>query len=346
MSNSKAFDKIDIYSPPVIKIAKLKSHIKGENRVSIKGSSVDYSVVNAIRRSILLYIPIYAFHRSNITIDSERSKHMYNNDLIYSQIETLPIFDIPNDHVLDNPKIYLTNEIMRNIFGHFVREQFEEQVEDEQTTSNIEIAINYKNRTDGYHFLSTHDIILKIDDKISDNYQKREPISLLVLKPGEELYMSAVANMGIAKINASYESSTNVTFKKFSETDYELWYETLGQLNEDTIFEKAVVILQKKLHNLKNHIKEIYGHTENHPPEIKLELHGEDHTIGNLLATTLQRCDMILTAGYDMPHLFTNYIVIRYQIVKKSPKNSIEVLTDCLTYLIDLFSTVHQNWTK
>ena len=64
-------------------------------------------------RTIMMSIPIYGFHRSNIHIEVEKSKNMYNNDLIYNQIETLPIFDIPNYFDLENPETFLSNDVMK-----------------------------------------------------------------------------------------------------------------------------------------------------------------------------------------------------------------------------------------
>ncbi len=59
-------------------------------------------------------IPIYAFHRSNIFIELDKSRHMYNNDLIYNQIETLPIFDIPNYFDLENQKYFYQMMFLKN----------------------------------------------------------------------------------------------------------------------------------------------------------------------------------------------------------------------------------------
>ena len=37
--------------------------------------------------------------------------------MIYNQIETLPIYDIPNYFDLENPELFLPDNIMRTIFG-------------------------------------------------------------------------------------------------------------------------------------------------------------------------------------------------------------------------------------
>ena len=114
---------IDIYKTPDIRAKKLKSEDENEFRIELQGMSVDYSVVNAVRRTIMTSIPVYAFHRSNVVIDTVRSRHMYNNDLIYNLIETLPIFDIPNYFDVEDPKTFLPTEVMMNLYGKFIQNE-------------------------------------------------------------------------------------------------------------------------------------------------------------------------------------------------------------------------------
>ena len=109
-------DVIDIYASPDARVKKIKTENINEFRIELEGNSIDNSVVNALRRTCDMSIPIYAFYRSNISIELDKSKHMYNNDLIYNQIETLPIFDIPNYFDLENPEIFLSSDVSKNLF--------------------------------------------------------------------------------------------------------------------------------------------------------------------------------------------------------------------------------------
>ncbi|XWV25199.1 dna directed rna polymerase subunit [Tupanvirus deep ocean] len=341
-------DRIDIYGDIDVTIRKLQPTNENEFRIEIEGNSVDYSVVNALRRTVMTDIPIYAFHRSNIFIEVKKSRHMYNNDLIYNQIETLPIFDIPNHFDLENPEIFLPTDVMRNLFGNFIQEKYMEEPSEEEksvTEQNkrlfkIELSINVKNNTGADKFVSTHDAVLKIDGKTTNSYLIRKPICILVLKPTEEISLRAEANLGISKMHASYEATTNAIHDEITPTKYHLWYETLEQLDKNLIFTKACIILTKKLENLRTFIKNKYTEERDVSEKIEIQLFGEEHTLGNLLATILQKCEFVERAGYYMPHPFINQITVSYQLNRKSKIGPIQVFIDCVDYLTRLFQLI------
>lgn len=337
-------DSVDIYDEPQIKVKKIKSDVDEELIVELSGHSVDHSVVNAIRRTILTEIPIYGFHRSNINIENKKSRNMYNNDHIYQQIESLVIFDVPNLHDLENPEVYMSNEVMRNLFSNFIQQTYDEDLSSEKPVNHkkmfdIELTISIKNNTDDYMYVSTHHVKLTVNGKVSDSYMKQKAICILVLKPNEELYLQAKANLGIAKLNAAYEATTNAYHEEIKPTKYRIWYETLGQLDKTVIFQKACTILIKKLGNLHEFIKKNYPERESNE-RVQVELYGEDDTLGNLLATVLQKCSYVEKAGYMVPHRQENRVVISYELFKKSKKKPIQVLLDSITYLIALFNQI------
>lgn len=341
--SSRRGEIIDIYQEPDLVLTEIETDNPYEFRIEMEGPSIDHGVVNAVRRSISMYVPVYAFNRINTIVDFKKSKHMYNNDLIYNQLETLPIFDVPNLFDLENPKIFLPTEVFKKLFGNFIPEKYtyetETEIEDfepKKKLLKIELLINYKNETALDKYLTTHDVVLKIDGKISKSYLNRDPISILVLKPNEELHLKSEANLGINKIHGSYEATTIVVHNEITPTKYVLWYETLGQLDKKVIFVKACIILMKKLENLRNFLKENYK-DKNVTSQVEIELYGEDHTIGVLLETVLQRCEKIMTAAYNMPHLFIDKVIIMYQIFDNVKENPIEILKDCISYLIKIF---------
>ena len=247
-------DRIDIYADPDVAIKKLQVSDEKEFRIQIEGKNIDCSIINAIRRTILLSIPIYGFHRSNIYIEVDKSKHMYNNDLIYNQIETLPIYDIPNYFDLENPEIFLSNEVMKNLFGQFIQEKYTTDeatgkeiapVDANKRLFKIELIINTKNTTGSDKFLTTHDVILKVDGKISGSYSIRKPICILVLKPGEEISLRAEANLGISKMHASYEATTNAIYKELAPTSYKDQQLHCLEMGSDAARRKCLDILLK-----------------------------------------------------------------------------------------------------
>lgn len=346
-------DRIDISADPILKIKKLDEENDNELRLQIEGPSIDNSVINALRRTIMMSIPIYAFHRSNIFIEVKKSIYMYNNDLIYNQIETLPIFDIPNYFDLENPEKFLPTDVMRSLFGKFIQEKYVETDVDPNTAQDekietdinkklfkIELSLNVKNNTGSDKYVSTHDAVLKIDNKTSNSYRKRDPISIIVLKPNEEVSLRAEANLGISKMHASYEATTNAIHKEITPMKYILYFETLEQLEKELIFTKACNILKKKLQYLNSFIKKQFSEERDISEIIELQLFGEDHTLGCLLATALQKCEYVETAGYNMPHPFTYQIVIKYKLYAESKKGPIAVLIECNNYLVKVFDTI------
>lgn len=345
VSETKIFnDRIDINSDPDVRVKKLKSANANELRLEIEGNSIDHSVVNAIRRTILMSIPIYAFNRSNIFIEVEKSRNMYNNDFLYNQIETLPIFDVPNYFDLENPELFLPTQVMKQLFSSFVPEKHTEEdnslFDANKKLLKIELSINVKNNTGMDKFVSTHDAVLKIDGEVSNSYKIREPICIMVLKPTEEISLRAEANLGISKMHASYEATTNAFHEEITPTKYHLWYETLEQLDKHVIFTKACIILTKKLENLREFIKKNFEERQKIDEIIEIQLYGEDHTLGNLIATILQKCDEVQKAAYNMPHAFMDQVNIVYQLYPKSKVGPIEFFIKCVDYLIRLFQTI------
>lgn len=345
-------DKIDIYGDIDVTVTKLPSESENELefRAKLEGYNIDHSVANAIRRSVLLYIPVYGFHRSNIRIENEKSYHMYNNDMIFNQIEMLPIYDIPNYWDISDPEVFMSNEVMKKLFSKFIPDKYieeegaenKEAPDDDKKLFNIELTLSVTNTTTEDKFVSTHDAILKIDNKVSNSYLKKDPISILVLKPGENISLSATANLGISKIHAIYEATTNAVSIQNSLTSYEINYESLGQLDKNIIFIKACLILIKKLESLSKYLKKRYANTEEHldTEMTEIELYGEDHTLGNLITTVLQKCEYTIKAGYVMPHPFIDSIISRYVVNKKSKKDPITLILDVIEYLMKLMTKI------
>lgn len=348
-------DRIDIYADPDVSVKKLKPQNNNEFRVELEGMSFDDSVVNALRRTVMMDIPIYAFHRSNIYVEVDKSRNMYNNDLLFNQIETLPIFDIPNYFDLENPETFLPTEVMKNLFGKFIQEKYtdtdtntneEKEVDANKKLFRIELSLVYKNNTGSDYFVNTHDAVLKVDGKIANSYKTRKPISILVLKPGEEISLRAEANLGISKMHASYEATTNAIHEQLSPTKYHLWYETLEQLEKNIIFTKACIILAKKLENLRAYIIEKFKKESETGQIIEIQLYGEDHTLGNLLATVLQKCEFVEKAAYTMPHPFIDQIIVSYKLFNNSKVGPIKVLVDCIDYLTRVFQVIARQAMK
>jgi len=187
--------------------------------------------------------------------------------------------------------------------------------------------------------------VFKIDGKVADNYKKRDPVSIIVLKPEEEVHLRAVANLNVSMVNAIYEATTNAIHKEITSTEYELLYETLGQLNKNVIFEKAIKILIKKLECLEKFVKETYEDNKDDIGNImSVELYGETDTIGYLLTNILQSCEHIERAGYVVPHPFVAHVIIDFQTYKNSKLRPIQVFIKSINYAIKIFNVITKQW--
>lgn len=343
-------DKIDIDSEPNITVTEMKTEFDNEYMIQLSGGSVDNSIVNSLRRTIMQYIPIYGYNRENIVINTSKSHHMYTNDMIYNQIETLPIFDIANDFDLENPNLYLANnKVMVKLFGHFTQQKMantrkisvETIIDENKKILQIEFILNYKNETLKDYFVNTHHAVFKINNVVSKSYIKRTPIDILVLKPGEEIYLKATANLGMDILHASYEATTHAFHKKINNTTYHLWYETLGQIENKIILNKACQILVKKLEYLKSYINDLRNESDV-TNKVEINIYGENHTLGHIITTALQKCKYVIMAGYCMPHVFTDHVKISYILEEKYEKKSIKILIKCIDYLIKVYILIRE----
>src|SRR5207302_1635944 len=96
----------------------------------------------------------------------------------------------------------------------------------------------------------------------------------------------------------------------------------------------------KKLEYLRNFITSKYSEERDPNEIIEIQLFGEEHTLGNLLATILQKSDSVAKAAYVMPHPFIDQITIAYKLTNKAKIGPIKLFVDTIDYLIKLFQKI------
>ena len=335
-----AVEEIDLYETKLDIQCKL--HVPEDPvgfHLELYGKHVDHSVVNAVRRAIMSYVPIYGFPKKLIKFT--RHSTMYNHDKLAGHIEMIPIYDVDNDFDLDK-EIFMTEQILDDLFGTFTKKNYilEELVEEktDKPLKKIEISTETKNSTDKPFFFSTHDLVLKIDNKVSNIYKKRDPVDLFALRPGEDIVFQAEAVLGIESFHSIFEATTPVYYEE-DNRHYHLKFDTLEQLEPMRIFEKACVILTKKLDHLKSFINQTYK-TEPNTTDVLIDLYGEDDTLGNLLATALQRSSYTTLAFYNIPHPLTKQVIIEYKVAANSKIKPIELFVTCIDYCKKVIETI------
>ncbi len=330
-------------SKPDVKI-KISEPTRHNALINLKGKSIDSSVVNAIRRIIYGYIPVYGLHRSQIKI--EKNTSIYTQEMVYCQLEQMPIYDIDNTYDLLSPSKYLSNKMLKDIYGIFLQDEVldvskVDEINIEKIKNfQIELSVNIKNDEPNIRTITSHDVVLMINGKESKNYKKEMPIGMFNLKTGEELVFKADALLGIHRIHTSWDCVSRCIHIKKSDHDYDLSYISLRQLSVESIFKKACQILSGRFSNLKTFLEKNKipmqkndNKNEDNDDIMIFRLYNEDDTLGNLLSTGLQRHKDILSAGYSKPHDLINEIEIAF----KTKKDHQKILINVIEYYIDLF---------
>ena len=194
-------------------------------------------------------------------------------------------------------------------------------------------------------WVTTHHIKLKVNGKTDRGYLDQDPISILVLKPGEKISLTATAMLGISIANSIFDAACDMKYVKNADDKYTIEYQTLGQLSSLIIFKKACTILKKKTEFLKKYITDNFQE-RGIDEDINIELFGEDSTMGCLLATVLQKCKYTENAGFYMQHIQLNSVNIQYRLKSTSKIGPIKVLQKCINYLQLLFEDIEQAANK
>jgi DNA-directed RNA polymerase subunit L len=340
--------EIDLNAKPNIKLT--LNQIKNNPQLIdlfIEGKDADYSIANAIRRTMMQLIPIYAFHSSNMTIS--KNSTIYNNDMMMQILQSIPIPKINNPYDLESPEIYIPEDVHKQLFGPLTqetsisydelktREEIPVRNDEKKKTLKIEFYLSKENNADEICWVSTHDGKLLINGVEKDYFKSIKPIYLFRMRPTQVISAKMTANLGIALLHGCYEATTNVVYEMINDNKFHLTSKSLEQLTSQMIIQKSLIILKKKLLNLGAFITENFLSQNDGNLHISLELHNEDHTLGNLIASVLQRIQVVEKAGYVMPHPLKRYIVIDYVVDPKSKKNPYVILIDVINYLIKIF---------
>ena len=152
--------------------------------LKMKGSNVNFSTVNTLRRIILSEIPTFAMSAENIHI--EKNTSIFDNDQMRTRIGLLPI-----------PKI--SNDI----------EYFYENGEYDQ--DKIDIYLNTVNDTPDIMNVTTNEYVVFVNgEEIENPYDKDRPSLVIKLRPKEEInwFLSAMKSHMTMSAMSSVSAST------------------------------------------------------------------------------------------------------------------------------------------
>lgn len=288
--------------------------------IDFTGKDINNIILNTLRRVIFDDIPTYAF-ASNLIVISQNSS-VFNNDMMRNRLEQLPIPNIDNDLFFLEEKYWNTDIVSSLATG--LREKHDKE-------KIIELYVNAKNTTKNILNVTTNDIKFFEETKEVNKYNKKCPIMLVQLRPNETFQCSMKAILGIGQQNNIWAAGNSYIDdhttddvkgefinKDTDKTRITFTIESLGQLTEYDIFDKACNFIVSKLKTIKTTINQMVKNGEIVPESknIILVLDNEDHTIGALVNDAFQDHPDITFSGVSKPDHFVRSI--RFKIKGKS----------------------------
>ena len=316
---------------------------KGNTRLEFKisGNNINYVIMNTIRRSILSYIPIYAFTSFNF----EKNTSIYNNNYIKLRLNNLPIWGI------ENKLTFIDNEIKNNEIKEKEEDSDSEEEIDLNSDTDVNASslkqmtmyINYKNKTNNNITVTTNDANFYFaESQIENPYNVA--IQIVKLQPNQEISFSSITSIGCEQNNGSIFSPVSVcAYKEIKSNEFDFFIESRGQLTEINIISIAIDNIIKRINNFILLMKET---NVDDMSEGVIELKNEDHTLGNLISKGLQEHKDISFGGYRMIHPCSKKIEISYNKKEGSKKNIVGIIKEVTDEYIDLFNDIKKLISK
>ena len=313
---------------------KVKSHQKSTNHfhnnqlnLQISGKDVNNVLVNTLRRLVMSYVPIYAFHQDDMVFDTNTS--IFNNDMLKDRFRNIPILNIEND--------------IKTIESFDDLEVKKDRIVDK--ANNLTMYINVKNNKESIQNITTDDAIFYYKGKQIDSPYKR-PLLLIKLKKGHELRVTCIASLNIGLNDGIYNGS--MAYHYYDEkdpTDFDLEINSSRQLDELELLNRACKIVIAKCNKLEKLIISNLEKEESEDVLTKglLKIQNENATLGNLISYYLQDQKHMEYSGYNIPFLYLNEILIRYRTDGKDIK---DLIKKTFSTVVDIFNQINQDIEK
>jgi DNA-directed RNA polymerase subunit L/DNA-directed RNA polymerase alpha subunit len=274
--------------------------------LKIKGKNINYIIINTIRRTILSDVPIYAFNNFNFTTNES----IFNNNYIKLRLTNMPVWGIPNkvDKFIQEAKPQMDNVLGdEGIIDLPIDDDIDLENESNVNTSSLNqltMYVDYNNSEKSIKTVTTEDAKFYYANKnIPSPYPV--PIPLIKLQPNQAIIFSAITVLGTEKENSIYSATSVCYYNEIDVNEFKFILESRGQISEQRIIEVALINIVSSLENL---IKVIPLEQNSHIGEIIIN--GENNTLGNLLSYGLQNHKNVKFAGYNIPHLLENKVIM------------------------------------
>ena len=258
------------------------------NRISIETKDVDLSILNGIRRILLMDIPILGFIGNGIdsTVNIIENTTVLNNEIIANRIALIPL-EVSEEY---NDK-YISGE------------------------NKLEIELNVS-CTENIKLITTQDLTVIIDKREVKNFFKKPYITITKLRKNESLHLKAEAVKETGRKNASFNIVSGATVynkpkEPFTSTksiieqerdciegEYVLEFEIINNtISHKYMLSKAIDILINKLTILSD--KSTIEKFENNEETYDFNIPDENDTIGNIIQS----------------YIFDNYVISKNKTV-------------------------------
>lgn len=297
--------------------------------LDISGKDVNYAIVNSLRKVCIDQIPMYALHRSKIKI--LRNSSVFDGTDMEVRLSQLPI-----KRVSHNVK-FLPLKYYKNV--NFADPKLERHPDD---NTNIEYYLNIKNNgPEKVLYVTTDDLRISINNEIIENkkiYQGKEPITLIVLRAGEEFECSMKSVLAVGELDAIFNAS-NSYYEEITENNYYFSIESNGQLTEYELLERGIEIIIEKLKIIKENISnDQYSMILTDNNSVRIEIKNEDHTCGGPINFMLQNMEEVKFAGVSRPNFMEKNIALTFSVNKNY--KSIDIFNKAIDKTINLYETI------
>ena len=297
--------------------------------IQISGKTVNDSLVNSLRRTLINDIPTYAFNSDSINISENTS--IFDNDEMRIRLSQITIVDVlvPITN-LDDEYCTATSYSDPN------------RLKDPNDKLNIELFINAINSTQNNINVTTNDCQVYIDGELVQKFDSKFPHLLVQLKPKQVFKVRAVANLGVALVNNIWSGVSNAFYDIINEDKHEYKFTLLsqGQMNEYELLYRACSIVKYKLAKLRDTMQSGNIGTEIlKKNSIRLKLEGVNYTIGGLINEYLQINDNVSYSAITKQDLLVNEVVITLVTIGKQP---LDVFYEVINYCTKIYDDIEK----
>jgi DNA-directed RNA polymerase subunit L len=275
-----------------------------ESHLLLEFNNVDSSIINSLRRVSCDEVPSYSFCEQSILIELNSSR--FDNDYMRMRLSQ---FTIPN---IANKISYLDDKFWKNIDYKDT-----DRLRHSEDSNTFQLIINSENNTNDVINITTNDCLLIFNDKKIEAFNKKYPHLIIKLKPNESFKCRAEAVLGIGLRSNIWSPIRNAYYEEINENNFLLNIKSFGQLQEYDILIKSCDIINHKLNIIKKNINSNKDIGDD--KQLIMVISNENHTIGNILTTILQKNKNISYAGYNKPDLLINEIRIKIKSINKTP---------------------------